>query len=102
MSVKVASMPDAPNSNGTNDKFLRKKFILSQLPIHENTLWTWVRDGRFPKPLILNPGAKRELVAWRESDYLSWRDSLPQRVATPTTPAGRGRPRKQMVTRPGE
>ena len=96
-------MPD--NTNGSNrGKLLRKKTILSEVPIDDGTLWTWIKQGKFPPPVVLNPGQKREIVAWREADYLAWRDSLPQRLATPTSDriAGRGRPRKQLVTRPGE
>ena len=87
-----------------SDPLLRKRTILQQVPVHESTLWQWIKEGTFPKPVILNAGQKREIIAWRLSDFVKWRDGLPQRLAITGPPSGskRGRPRKQLVTRPKE
>jgi predicted DNA-binding transcriptional regulator AlpA len=37
------------------------------------TLYKWMNEGTFPKPIKI--GANR--VAWRLSDLEAWRDSLP-------------------------
>jgi predicted DNA-binding transcriptional regulator AlpA len=75
---------------------LRKRQILADLQIDGTTLWMWVKQGRFPAPLILNPGSAREIPVWRESDYRDWVASLPQR------PARRigGRRRRLVLRRP--
>ncbi|MBM4230765.1 MAG: AlpA family phage regulatory protein [Gammaproteobacteria bacterium] len=36
--------------------------------ISANTVWRWVREGRFPKPVKLGPG----VTAWRLSDLERW------------------------------
>lgn len=36
--------------------------------VHEKTIWRWVREGKFPKPVRLSPGC----VRWRESDLAEW------------------------------
>ncbi len=36
--------------------------------ISPNTVWRWVREGRFPKPVKLGPG----VTAWRLSDLERW------------------------------
>jgi hypothetical protein len=47
--------------------------------------------------VVLNPGAGREIVAWRSSDVQAWKDSRPQRsahVITERAYAKRRRPKK--------
>lgn len=86
----------------TSDRFLRKATILSEIPIHESTLWEWIRDGRFPKPVVLNPGAGREIVAWPESVYRAWKAALPVRQAKVITDKAyeKRRKPKPKLTRP--
>ena len=38
------------------------------LPIHENTLWKWVRAGRFPKPTRLSS----RVSVWNVNDVRAW------------------------------
>jgi predicted DNA-binding transcriptional regulator AlpA len=89
------------------DPLLRKARVLQLVGVTAATLHGWIRTGRFPKPLILNEGSKRELVAWPESTFLAWRNSLPERLATPVrqTPYPKGvptgpRPKKPALGRP--
>ena len=93
-----------PDEHYKPDPLLRKRTILQEVPVSEATLWEWVRRGSFPRPVVLNPGQKREIIAWRQSDYLAWRDSLPQRLANISAEpsAKRRQQRKQLVTRPKE
>jgi predicted DNA-binding transcriptional regulator AlpA len=79
------------------DPLLRSQRILQLTGVNATTLANWVREGRFPKPLILNAGSKRELAAWPLSAYEQWRVNLPQRMAKTSrlTPYERGpRPKK--------
>jgi predicted DNA-binding transcriptional regulator AlpA len=90
------------------DPLLRKQRILQLTGVTAATLHGWIRRGTFPMPLVLNAGSKRELVAWPESVFLAWRNSLPERMATPvrTTPYAKGVPtgprkkKKEPKTRP--
>jgi predicted DNA-binding transcriptional regulator AlpA len=67
------------------DPFLRRSVILADLGIDASTLDDWVKRGDFPVPEILNPGQKREIIAWRTSTYLEWKNARPQRSAKPIT-----------------
>ncbi len=44
------------------------QFVPGVLPIHENTLWKWVRSGRFPKPTRLSP----RVTVWNVEDIRAW------------------------------
>lgn len=47
--------------------FVREKTLLAPygpLPIDRSTLWRWVKDGRFPKPIKIGPNT----TAWRAED----------------------------------
>jgi predicted DNA-binding transcriptional regulator AlpA len=96
-------MPD----NGSN-RLIRRRQILEELGVDNATLWSWIKRGTFPEPLVLNPGQAREIVAWRQSDYLAWRQSLPQRLARSPrkTPYHKGVPRgprqKKLIGRPSK
>lgn len=58
--------PEPMTTNG--GAFLRLPQILSRIPVARSTLWTWVREGRFPKPVKLGPMT----TAWREADVNQW------------------------------
>jgi predicted DNA-binding transcriptional regulator AlpA len=51
--------------------------------INTVTLWTWCKDGKFPEPVVLNPGAGRRYVAWRSSEVQAWIDSRPRGKGVP-------------------
>jgi prophage regulatory protein len=38
------------------------------VPVNAQTLWKWVRKGRFPAPIKLGPGT----TAWRRADVYAW------------------------------
>lgn len=64
------------------DRYLRERQLLELLPITDSTLWRWIRDGKFPRPVKLGPGTS----AWRVSDYRAWeqgvRPNNPQQQTT--------------------
>lgn len=53
------------------------------LPITRQTLWRWVRSGKFPAPLRL--GESR--VGWRESDVSRWLATRPPEIYARSTEA---------------
>lgn len=38
------------------------------LPISEKTLWTWVKEGKFPKPIKLSAN----VTVWRAEEVHQW------------------------------
>lgn len=44
--------------------FLREKHVLQLVPVAHSTLWTWVRNGKFPAPLKLS----ERITVWRSCD----------------------------------
>lgn len=51
--------------------FIRQSQLLGpMLPIGATTLWRWVRQGKFPKPVKLS----ERVTAWRAEDVRAWLD----------------------------
>lgn len=50
------------------ERRLRERQILALIPVSRSTLWRWVDEGRFPKPLKLAPG----VTVWHEHDVLTF------------------------------
>lgn len=65
---------------------LRRKQVESRTGLARSTIYQYMKDGVFPKPIQLGPRA----VGWIESEISAWisqRVVAAQRVATP--PSGR-------------
>lgn len=50
------------------DGLSRLKQILPFLPIKQSTVWAWVKQGKFPKPIRLSS----TVTVWRNSDIHDW------------------------------
>jgi prophage regulatory protein len=49
--------------------YLRQAQIVGPiLPIGATTLWRWVKEGKFPKPIKLSP----RVTVWRSEDVRAW------------------------------
>ncbi len=46
--------------------------LLPFLPISKSTVWAWVKQGRFPKPIKLSP----TVTVWRNKDIHQWLNSI--------------------------
>jgi prophage regulatory protein len=46
--------------------FLRMKQVLELLPVARSTLYSWIKQGKFPKPVKLGP----KISAWRMTDIM--------------------------------
>lgn len=68
------------------DPILTRAFILRDTSVHTSTLSQWVKEGLFPEPLVLNPGAAREICGWLASDYARWKASRPRRAPKAISP----------------
>ena len=49
-------------------KYLNIKQVCEALNVSPSTIWRWLKQGDFPKPVHLGPKA----VRWKESDILAW------------------------------
>jgi predicted DNA-binding transcriptional regulator AlpA len=54
--------------------FLRDKQILEIIPICRATLWSWTKDGKFPKPVKLGP----RTTAWPAAAVREWMEERTQ------------------------
>jgi prophage regulatory protein len=50
------------------DRLMRLKMVLSKVPISRSTLYLWMKDGKFPRPVDLGG----RIAAWKESDINKW------------------------------
>lgn len=48
--------------------FVRQAQILRLVPVSRSTLWRYVRDGLFPRPLKLSTG----VTVWRAEEVRRW------------------------------
>ncbi len=60
------------------DRILRLPDVLNQVGIARSTLYAWMDDDRFPRPVKLGCRA----VGWRESDIAQWIENLEKITAT--------------------
>jgi prophage regulatory protein len=61
----------------TRVRLLRRAEVERLTGLSRSTLYSWMKEGRFPQPVRL--GAR--IVAWRESDVTEWLESRQTRVA---------------------
>ena len=48
--------------------YLSDNQIAQKYGIHRTTIWRWVRNGEFPKPVHLSSGCTR----WKEAAVINW------------------------------
>jgi prophage regulatory protein len=59
--------------------FLSKAQVLKKVPVTAPTLWSWVRQGKFPKPRAISPNK----TVWLEADVDAWMKAQPVRQYKP-------------------
>lgn len=73
---KLTSAPSTPEkiheyktgvNKGKTRKLKAKTAREGILPVSEKTIWTWVREGKFPQPIRINGR-----TIWRLSDIEQW------------------------------
>ena len=53
-------------------KFLRIKNVMEKTGIAKSTIWLWVREGKFPKPIKLSP----RITVWNEDKISEWINNI--------------------------
>ncbi len=61
------------------DRLIKKAELLELVGASYPTIWRWMRDGAFPRSVILGPNR----VAWRESEVREWLEGLARGGPTP-------------------
>ena len=56
---------------------LTKKEVLRRVGVTYPTIWTWMKEGLFPRSVVLQPTQKYSKVAWREEDIDEWCKARP-------------------------
>jgi len=72
------------------DRLIKKAELLELVSASYPTIWRWMRDGAFPRPVILGPNR----VAWRESEVREWLEGLAR--GGPKPRKARSRPRLRL------
>ena len=65
---KPNSKPNHLSSRG----YLRIPQVLHLVPVSKSTWWTWVKDGKAPKPIKLGP----KITAWKAEDINQFLDGF--------------------------
>lgn len=55
--------------------FLRDTEIARRYSISRPTVWRWIKEGKFPKPIRLGSGSSR----WKLDDLESWEQTQAQK-----------------------
>lgn len=64
---KIYTVKTGKNA-GMKRKVSAKPERVGLLPVTEKTIWTWVRQGKFPKPIRLSGN----VTVWRMSEVEAW------------------------------
>ena len=66
-------------------RLLTKAEVLALLGVTYTTVFTWMREGRFPLSIELGPsGGRSTKIAWLADEVYAWIASRPRRKLTPT------------------
>lgn len=52
--------------------FLRIKDVMKKTGIARSTIWLWVKEDKFPKPIKLSP----RITVWSEEEIENWKLSI--------------------------
>ena len=56
---------------GMKRKVSAKPERVGLLPVSEKTIWTWVKQGKFPQPIKMS----ENVTVWRMSEVQAWIDA---------------------------
>jgi len=52
--------------------FLRIKDVMKKTGIARSTIWLWVKEDKFPKPIKLSP----RITVWSEDEIDNWKTNF--------------------------
>jgi len=69
-SEKIYTVKTGKNA-GMKRKVSAKPERIGLLPVSEKTIWTWVKQGKFPQPIKMSDN----VTVWRMSEVQAWIDA---------------------------
>ena len=69
-SEKIYTVKTGKNA-GMKRKVSAKPERVGLLPVSEKTIWTWVKQGKFPQPIKMS----ENVTVWRMSEVQAWIDA---------------------------
>jgi predicted DNA-binding transcriptional regulator AlpA len=76
-SSKCSAAPKAAKPSPVYPRLLRKRDILEISGVSYQTIWQWMRDGKFPRSRVT--AGKSSSTVWRSDEVQAWIDNLPVR-----------------------
>ncbi len=61
-------------------RMIRKPELVDMLGVSYPTIWTWMRHGKFPRPVKV---VSNSIVAWYLDEIIDWQRSLERRDYKP-------------------
>ena len=61
----------SPAADTRHDAYLSVNQLSTRYSVHYTTVWRWVREAGFPRPVRFSPNCTR----WRLCDVQSWEES---------------------------
>ena len=61
-------------------QLLTTKQVLKRVGVTYPCLWTWMRDGLFPRSVVLQPDQYNSKVGWHKKEIDAWIKSRPKSV----------------------
>ena len=64
----------------SDDKFLKVGELAEKLGVSQTTIYRWVEDGHFPRPMVLGPEteSKNSSIRWSWSEVETWLENRPR------------------------
>ena len=64
--------------NFDEDELLKIGDIREKINVSYSTLYRWMDDGNFPKPLVMGKGEKNTTTRWLKSEIEDWFSNRPR------------------------
>ena len=81
---------EKPAPEKPTERLLTAKDVFQIIPVHRQTIWSWVRKGQFPQPVKVSNAR----IFWRESAVLAWIAERERRPAPSRGYFGRPSPKR--------
>jgi predicted DNA-binding transcriptional regulator AlpA len=71
-----------PSPFNEGERMLKKIEVCRWLGVTPNTIDSWMRDGHFPKPIVMgDPSRPGSAIRWRKWEIDQWIDGRPREKA---------------------
>ena len=79
MRTPTAEIKKALREQSTLRQLVHRAELLAVLGVSYVTLWTWVRQGKFPAPIETGDSHQRARLAWYRDEVETWLAERPRR-----------------------